>query len=379
MREHLKSLEGFRGIAILGVFLIHVRLFPLGWIGVPMFFVLSGYLCTSSLLHRIDKGGSGLFQGIYRRRLIRILPAYLIYLACCAAFYAATSAPKEFPDSWLGVMTLTHNFQRMNPGFIDSDFFGHLWFLSVMEQLYLLWPLLLFFCPRSRLTQLFIALIILIPLFRFGFGFSLGHFGYDLKQAAKTVVNFPLSHLDSVAMGSLVACVAQEQLEARRGFLLKALIAAASFALVVGILWAWYLQVELDVFAWKSLGFDYGMTYGYQYAWGWSVVAGCCVLLLLNAVHGKVYFRRMFEIPFFRFMGKISFGFYIWHLPLFALFSRYWKTSHHSASGVAKAAVVFALSVFMGWLVHVLIEKRLSPMILKVIEGRKAKVRLSPA
>jgi peptidoglycan/LPS O-acetylase OafA/YrhL len=180
---------------------------------------------------------------------------------------------------------------------------------------------------------------------------------FDSAMVSKAVVNFPLSHIDSLAWGSLVACISHEtfprSLKNLRTWFASSIIATVT----VGLLWAYHLERNMLPPSWKSLGFDYGMRYGYQYVWGWSIIGFCCFLLILEVIHDPA-FARLFQQRPLIFLGKISFGFYIWHLPILSMVSGVWNPSPHSLPGLAKTFLVFALSLIAGSLVHSIIEKR---------------------
>ena len=357
--KYLVSLDGYRGLAILLVFLIHVRLLPLGWIGVPMFLVLSGYLWTKSLLCQKtahQKKRTNLLQP-YLNRLKRIAPSYLFYLGFCAMLFAAISIPQGFVLYWDSLLSLTYNFKRMAPGFVDTDYFGHLWYICVSEQLFLIWPMLIWYIPRGKLVKTFLVLLACGPLIRLGTGLLLEGIAFDSAMASKAVINFPLSHIDSLAWGSLVACISHETpprwLKNLRTWFALSIIATVTS----GLLYAYHLERNMLPPSWKSLGFEYGMSYCYQYVWGWSIISFCCFLLILEVIYDPA-FARLFQQKPLIFLGKISFGFYIWHLPILSMVSGVWNPSPHSLSGLAKTFLVLSLSVIVGSLVHSIIEKR---------------------
>jgi peptidoglycan/LPS O-acetylase OafA/YrhL len=151
------ELDGLRALAVLAVFASHVGWGPLlgGWIGVGVFFVLSGYLITSILLKEWQRTQSIKLRRFYLRRLLRLYPALLVMLAFCTLFipvfsyggyvFTALATGLYFQDFVTGLEGSSHGFL-------------HTWSLAVEEQFYLLWPLVLILALRRRWSVLNVAL-----------------------------------------------------------------------------------------------------------------------------------------------------------------------------------------------------------------------------
>ena len=146
------ALDGLRGVAVLAVLVFHAwpALLPGGFVGVDMFFVLSGFLITTGLVRGVD-GGRGLRLGAFwMRRVRRLVPAMVVALVCCTAlaWAAVTEFPAGLGRQWLGALTYTSNWVMILSG---SDYFAaatpplfeHLWSLAIEEQFYVLSPPLL--------------------------------------------------------------------------------------------------------------------------------------------------------------------------------------------------------------------------------------------
>lgn len=158
------ALDGLRGIAVLAVLAFHAwpLLLPGGFVGVDMFFVLSGFLITTGLVRRIDAGQGVGFRQFWTKRLRRLVPALIVVLVACTAlaWLAAHEFPAGLRREWLGALTYTSNWLMIVEG---NDYFNqatppmfeHLWSLAIEEQFYVLWPplilgLLLLLRPRTR-------------------------------------------------------------------------------------------------------------------------------------------------------------------------------------------------------------------------------------
>ncbi len=151
-------LDGLRGVAVLLVLASHLKLLPGGFLGVDLFFVLSGFLITSLLVEEWQRVGSISLKRFYARRALRLLPAfgtllvglYVLTLVLrptqVAAFRAEAAVAACYVANWPAL--------HQTP----MPMLGHTWSLSVEEQFYLLWPLLLYGMLRLRFTPRAITL-----------------------------------------------------------------------------------------------------------------------------------------------------------------------------------------------------------------------------
>src|SRR6185369_17123224 len=165
MSTMIPGLDGLRAIAFLLVFALHTNYLQMGWVGVSLFFVLSGYLITGILLDMKKKlPRREYFIKFYGRRFLRIFPLYYFYLILLAIFILilpslklnllnAELGPHYFNQIWVAALYV-YDFFHASAFFERSRFFVHLWSLSVEEQFYLLWPLLIFLTPREKFKRL---------------------------------------------------------------------------------------------------------------------------------------------------------------------------------------------------------------------------------
>ena len=163
------ALDGLRAIAILAVIGLHVGILPGGYLGVDVFFVLSGFLITSLLISEWDeRGGSISFRRFYARRVLRILPALGCVLAVAALVAAIILAVRWKRDTGYADATLSgvpwallfagNVDQVLHPGGLPLGALGPTWSLAVEEQFYLLWPALFVLLMRRRLSRSGLAL-----------------------------------------------------------------------------------------------------------------------------------------------------------------------------------------------------------------------------
>ena len=153
--KRIPSLDGFRAISILLVLIAHSRLssgFPAqfidlakhGDVGVTIFFVISGFLITYLLFVEESKNGEVSIKSFYIRRAFRILPVFVAYTLFILLFFNFFEPIKVTGESLIYAFTFTMNFEKDKSWFI-----GHFWSLSVEEQFYLFWPILVFFFKKQ--------------------------------------------------------------------------------------------------------------------------------------------------------------------------------------------------------------------------------------
>lgn len=169
--SRIPSLDGLRAISIAFVIAAHASMLPefrgiapytvkLSLLGVRVFFVISGFLITSLLLHELDVRGTIGLRRFYARRILRIFPAYYGFLAVLALLrWGGAAVARGLP--WWAAATYTTNIFVNVPWIV-----GHTWSLSIEEQFYLAWPLALKSLGRVRATRLALAVALSAPLIR---------------------------------------------------------------------------------------------------------------------------------------------------------------------------------------------------------------------
>ena len=203
---HMPQLDGLRAYAVTAVLVHHLIQTPIlpaafsvswGLIGVRLFFVLSGFLITGLLLQARTEaersGGAslGVIGRFYARRALRIFPLY--YLVLFGAFlFGPPDAREQLP--WLA--TYTYNFWVSYLGYYTA-YFSHFWSLCVEEQFYLLWPWIIVFAPRRQLMRCAVVMVLAAPLYR----------ALALLLQLKGVAFYTLtpSSFDALGLGALLA------------------------------------------------------------------------------------------------------------------------------------------------------------------------------
>lgn len=200
------EIDALRAIAMLSVVALHAGLLPCGWIGVWLFFAISGYVVTLSILEQ-HPGGSPLARlgGFLRRRAVRIGPAYYAYVAA-GLLAGLLEGMRQDRQSVASLIGFFDNWATLSGrGMIAGWPSGHLWTLSVEMQFYALYGVALCLLPRRATRALLVGLILLCPLARLGASFWLADHGWKPLGAAYAIYAGPGLHFDTFAMGCLLA------------------------------------------------------------------------------------------------------------------------------------------------------------------------------
>jgi peptidoglycan/LPS O-acetylase OafA/YrhL len=327
---NVPALDGLRGVAILLVLGRHAnRLLPGGLLGVDLFFVLSGFLITSLLLNEWSATGSISLRAFWRRRALRLLPALGVFVPVVVATYALFVAlglqdMSELEDMAAGgaaTVGYVANVFKAEGDFTGSSF-SHTWSLSTEEQFYVLWPLVLvgIVALGARLRGLMVGLgAAFAALAIWRIAVILGS-GFDVYR----VFYAPDTRCDALVLGCL-AGVAFTCGAARRVPPPIAYLALGLGAVIVA-------------------GFD--MRNPEHAAFGISAFALAAALVLLACVlePGWAFGRAMTWRPL-RELGRISYGLYLWHVPVFLLVG--WELGIPMAILVALASYRFIEQPFL--------------------------------
>lgn len=308
--RHIPELDGLRGIAILAVMGFHFSgdtpvifgklaavywAFYYGGSGVDLFFVLSGFLITSILLH--TKDSPQYFRSFYARRVLRIFPLY--FLAVALFFYVelpwlesrlGAASPRIHAEQ-IWYWTYLVNWHDTLGNMLGA--MGHFWSLAIEEQFYLVWPLAIWLCSRKRVPMLCIGAIVVSTVLRLAF---------DLGGApAEYLHRATFTRLDTLALGGLLAWVANdEQWTGRLRPLLK-FIAPSTLALFA-----------VNEFAATRFGrFPAYVTLSYSLM---ALLCGCMVFYAVAYTGERTITSRIGRSAILRNVGKYSYSMYIFHL-----------------------------------------------------------------
>ena len=245
--QHIKALDGVRGIAILLVILFHYGYLGCGWIGVQLFFVLSGYLITSILVKDRGQPLKDYLKRFYWRRSLRIFPLYYLYLFVILVAFVVLKIPPAFRDQWPFLFTYTYNVRHILPNYDGSELLIHLWSLSVEEQFYLIWPLLVYMVATRRFRSLLVAIVVGIPLVRLVTSVLLIGAGKDPLYMGTVLYTITPFQIDAFAIGAIVATVKFPRIRNGSLVLASAIVIALRLAFLVNLPLPQWRRTELTV------------------------------------------------------------------------------------------------------------------------------------
>ncbi len=322
--KYIRSLDGLRAVAVLAVVLSHLShsAFPGGAVGVDIFFVLSGFLITSVLRAEYAATGAISLRLFYFRRVLRLWPA--LWLAAGIITLAAifTGAPSPHPGiDALAATSFTMNFVRIWSHISEVSPLGHTWSLAVEDQFYLLWPLCLlglFRLPLRRRLVMLGAMILLVELWKLALA---------LDHAPVARLNFGSdTRADQLLVGCLLCLWWNDSASPRA----QAVVARG-----------WPIGcIVLAALARFGLS-DRSLTLGAEYALA-AVASAVIIAQLLRSRLGLL--SQLLSLPPMVYIGKLSYGIYLWHYALLVLVRFHSPNRMLAVSAVAGSFVMAALS-----------------------------------
>ena len=321
--RYFPLLDGLRGLAVLLIIIrhcVHSDIYLIDfirmkcWIGVDIFFALSGFLITNILLK--DKGASGFFKRFYLRRILRIFPLYYVSLFLILGIIYIFNVEKNYilVENAFYFITYTQNFYF---AFTEEDpgnlLLFHFWSLAVEEHFYLFWPIIV---HLFRGMQIFIVCIGII----LGCTFLRYYFPSNVNYVAT------FTRLDGLAAGGAFACLYNSN---RFSFKLLPQISILSFIILMLIMV--FKPVVFLPFKFTAVG----------------IFSACLVAYCIIDTNLKSVFNYLFNNKPMRTLGKYSYGLYLLHFPVYICFYKF--VEEHNILSRIGFSLVLGIIVFLSY------------------------------
>ena len=324
-RRYITGLDGIRAIAVIMVLAYHLKLalFKSGFLGVTVFFVLSGYLITGILISEVEEEGTIDLKNFWLRRIRRLVPAVMsmavviIFVSTVVNRVIFTKGCKDFLASVLGFNNWWQIFNKVSyfeAAGVPSPF-THCWSLAIETQFYLIYPLILLGIyklvksreeGRAKRGLLFAGVTLLLALISVILMIVL----FDPQQDASRVYYGTDTRAFSLLFGALLAILWEYRMVPRRF--------SASVNMVLG-------SVSFAVLLVMTIAINGSSNFWYR---GGQFVGTILTVLVIYTVLGrKTWLSRFLSNPVLKWIGDRSYSIYLWHYPIILLISKGIKAS----------------------------------------------------
>ena len=324
-RRYITGLDGIRAIAVIMVLSYHLKLslFKSGFLGVTVFFVLSGYLITGILISEVEEEGTIDLKNFWLRRIRRLVPAVMsmavviIFVSAVVNRVIFTKGCKDFLASVLGFNNWWQIFNKVSyfeAAGVPSPF-THCWSLAIETQFYLIYPLILLGIyklaksrgeGRAKRGLLFAGVTLLLALISVILMIVL----FDPQKDASRVYYGTDTRAFSLLFGALLAILWEYRMVPRR--------LSASVNMVLG-------SVSFAALLVMTIAINGSSNFWYR---GGQFVGTILTVLMVYAVSGrKTWLSRFLSNPVLKWIGDRSYSIYLWHYPIILLISKGIKAS----------------------------------------------------
>ena len=329
MVKYWYSLDGLRAIAVAIVLLAHAGSpYPRsGGIGVEIFFVLSGFLITGILSREFVNTGKINRKRFYMRRLLRLTPCLVACIALYAILYFILY--REFRFDVVAIcLTYVANYARAIFDY-DLNGMGHCWSLAIEEQFYLFWPFVILFLEKTKKNVRHKAVVLTI--------FAIALYIYRLiasQYYSPARIYYALdTHMDGLVMGSaLYYYTTMITGYDRKDQLLKCVSYILLPLSVIGLL------ILMASYTWKDIEMA-------QFGYFMASLASCVIITDL-AFSPYSLIKRFLEYSVLTYIGKISYGLYLYHLPIYYFVRREYVYLDKPVKLVVMVSMSFIIAIF---------------------------------
>ena len=382
--RYIPAFDGMRALCIVAVIAFHVistdhpwleNIARRGWFGVDVFFVLSGFLITWIIATEIDQTASVNLGRFYARRALRLQPAFLSGLlgVTLLLFFFNYAKFQIVIREWPYFLTYTYNF-AVAFGVIAFAAYGQVWSLCIEEHFYLCWPWVLRRAGTRQSLRLALVAIIMVVIYRstlYGW-LNWGHLAAPSTASLDRIYYGTDTRIDSILIGCATALALREA--SLQAFFRR----LAAWPLFTGVA----VAVAILTFAWATGG-------SFKGGWRASTVGFTLIAISTAAVVLAVFFHprsllsRSLAWPPMVFVGKISYGIYLFHDPLWNALARVMGLRFGKVGTlpqeIAAVLLVFFGSVALAWIHFVIVEKRFLGWRDRMDSKRKARLATAEA
>ena len=299
--KHYPALDGLRGLAILLVIFYHnfgfINYSVFGWVGVDLFFVLSGFLITAILLNTVN--AENYLKNFYARRILRIFPLYclslIIFLFILPYFFPLKAQAQFYLDHqwwyWLYLQNWLLSFHFP----ITTSYLNHYWSLAVEEQFYLIWPLIILWLRKPKPLLIFMIFLLILLLA------ARSAVWMQKIEGLNYTTFYTFTRIDGICIGCMLALLHRINFNFLRNNtgVIVILLAILNFG--------FYFLNQIGEFPYLAFV-------------GYTTFAAMFGLLVHEAVSGETkVINFIFTRRILIFFGIISYGLYIFHWPVYEL------------------------------------------------------------
>lgn len=353
------GLDGLRALAIIGVTLFHMFPYTIkgGYLGVSLFFIITGYLLAATGERRY-RGGTYRVASYYLKRIKRIYPALIVVLLVSAGLYfflerqaLAGIRPEFFSivfgyNNWWQIVQNADYFTKIT----NASPFTHMWFLAIEIQFYAVWPLIFMIYlwlsrnKSSRAALLFLVILtvasaVLTPvMYRPGNDVTRLYYGTDTRLYALT-------------FGVLLGCAQNQKMLPHLPKRLVKLVGIPAFAAIIVVTWIAYVLLDGQ--------------YGFTYRGGMLLMTLLFGILLVLVTDRRLVIGKWLEAKPLVWIGAHSYEIYLWQYPVIFLFM-YKQLDGNPVYPILEAILIVVLAVWLHWLVEVLLARKIPPEVLTI-------------